>query len=38
MVSVVRLIDDGVDDTAAQATAEGWDMMLRRLQQQAAQL
>jgi uncharacterized protein YndB with AHSA1/START domain len=35
--AVVRLIDDGVDDAAADATAQGWDAMLRRLQEQAAQ-
>jgi hypothetical protein len=36
--SVVRLVDDGVDDDAASATAQGWDTMLRRLQEQAAAL
>ncbi len=35
--SVIRLIDDGVDDAGAQATAQGWDMMLQRLQELAAQ-
>ena len=36
--SVVRVIDDGMDDAGAPATARGWDVMLRRLQEQAAQL
>jgi uncharacterized protein YndB with AHSA1/START domain len=35
--SVVRLTDEGVDDADVQAIAQGWDMMLLRLQEQAAQ-
>jgi hypothetical protein len=34
---VVRLTDEGVDDADVQAIAQGWDMMLLRLQEQAAQ-
>jgi hypothetical protein len=35
--SVIRLIDDGVDDADAQATSQGWDIVLQRLQEQADQ-
>jgi hypothetical protein len=34
--AVVRLTDEGVDDADVQATAQGWDTMLQRLQEQAA--
>jgi hypothetical protein len=35
--SVIRLIDDGVDDADAQATSRGWDIMLQMLQERAVQ-
>jgi hypothetical protein len=35
--SVIRLLDDGVDDADAQATSQGWDIMLQRLQKQVDQ-
>jgi uncharacterized protein YndB with AHSA1/START domain len=35
--SVIRLIDDGVDDPDAHTTSQGWDIMLQRLKEQAVQ-